>query len=128
MKEVKVGGRVLALAFTLEAMDEMESAFGKAIDLEDVKETIVDGTSDRKNLVKCLYVMAKEGAALNGETLDIDEKWISRYMRPGDIPRMRIAIMETVADGMRMETAEGDEGEEVDLVLEELKKNQVADE
>ena len=124
MTTVKLGGRELALAFTMETLDAMELLMGRPIDLQDIKETVVDGTQDRRQLVKILLALAREGAALKEEDTDIDQTWISRHMRPGDIPRMRIAVMDAVTEGMRMETAEGDNDEEIDAVLEEIKKNQ----
>lgn len=124
MKRFKAGGRELALVFTLAVMDRLEQELGKPIDLNDIKETIIEETQDRHKLVRLLLIMAEEGAAAEGQTLDVDAAQLSRLMRPGDLVKARLAVLEAATEGMSMETAEGDEGEEVDLVLEEIKKKQ----
>ena len=124
MKRFKVGGRELALVFTLAAMDKMEEAFGQQINLEDIQKTVVDATNDRKKLVQVIFIMAEEGAALNGEPFDLDAAWFSRHMRPGDMVRARLAVLDAVTDGMSMEAADDSDSGEIDLVLEELKKKQ----
>lgn len=128
MIRIKVGGRELALAFTLGAMDEIERRTETKIDLRDVKQTIIDATGDRHKLVSILTAMAAEGAALENREPDVDEAWLTHHMRPGLLPKMQVAMFEAVAEGMSMETADEDGDEEIDLVLEELKKKQGTDE
>ena len=120
----KAGGRELALAFTLGAMDEIERRTGDKIDLQNVKDTVVESVKDRKKLVTVLAVLAAEGEAIEGRLYDGGEAWLNRHMRPGLLPKAQIAVLEAVTEGMSMESAEGDENEEIDLVLEELKKKQ----
>lgn len=120
----KAGGRELALAFTLGAMDEIEHRTGVKIDLQNVKDTVVESVKDRKKLVTVLAVLAAEGEAIEGRLYDGGEAWLNRHMRPGLLPKAQIAVLEAVTEGMSMESAEGDENEEIDLVLEELKKKQ----
>ena len=120
----KAGGRELALAFTLGAMDEIERRTGDKIDLQNVKDTVVESVKDRKKLVTVLAVLAAEGEAIEGRVYDGGEAWLNRHMRPGLLPKAQIAVLEAVTEGMSMESAEGDENEEIDLVLEELKKKQ----
>lgn len=120
----KAGGRELALAFTLGAMDEIERRTGDKIDLQNVKDTVVESVKDRKKLVTVLAVLAAEGEASEGRLYDGGEAWLNRHMRPGLLPKAQIAVLEAVTEGMSMESAEGDENEEIDLVLEELKKKQ----
>ena len=120
----KAGGRELALAFTLSAMDEIERKTGEKIDLQNVKETVVEGLRDRRKLIMMLEIMAREGEAIEGRTFDGGEAWLTQHVRPGMLPKAQIAILEAVTEGMSMESTEGEENEEVDLVLEELKKKQ----
>lgn len=124
MTKIKVGGRELALAFTIGAMDAMERTSGKPVDLENVKESIVEMLKDRRSLISLLVILAREGEELEGRTLDVDEEWFKKHMRPGALPKVQVAVLDAVADGMRMEAAEGEEDEEVDVVLEEIKKKQ----
>lgn len=127
MEQFKVGGRELALVFTLAVMDDLEKAMGHPINLEDIKETVLEATKDRHKLITMLAIMAREGAALDNQTSDIDEAWLARRMKPSDILRARLAVIEAVTEGMSMETAEGDSDEERDLVLEEIKKKRATD-
>lgn len=122
MQKLKIGGRELALAFTISAMDEMEKVTGAPVDLDNIKETVVESCKDRRKLMALVAILAHEGAILEGESSDIDAAWLAQHMRPGHLPKVQIAVLGAVADGMRMESAEGDEDEEVDVVLEELKK------
>ena len=124
MIKFSVGGRELALAFTLGAMDEIERRTGEKIDLQNVKDTVVESVKDRKKLVTVLAVLAAEGEAIEGRQYDGGEAWLSRNVRPGMLPKAQIAILEAVTEGMSMESGEGEGNEEVDLVLEELKKKQ----
>lgn len=121
MTTFKMGGRELALAFTIGAMDALEEKLGEPVELENIKETVVAQLKDRRKLVKILAILSAEGAALtDGEPAS--EAWIKQHLRPGMLPRAQMAVLEAVADGLRMELGEGDEGEEVDAVLEEIKK------
>lgn len=123
MANIKVGGRELALAFTICAMDKMEQILDKPINLEDVKDTITQVSKDRKLLVQVLAILANEGEAEAGREPDVTPAWLSAHMRPGLLPAAQIAVFHAVTEGMRMETADEGQEEEVDLVLEELKKN-----
>lgn len=121
MVTFKAGGRELALAFTLAAMDRMEDRLGCPVDLRDIKAIVAEATQDRRKCVTLLQTLAEEGEACGGPEAP-DEMWLKRHLRAGDLPRMQIAIFEAVSEGMTMETGEGDESEEVDVVLESLKK------
>lgn len=121
MTRFKMGGRELALAFTIGAMDRLEEKLGEQVELESIKETIVAQLKDRHKLVTILAILSAEGAALDGGEA-VDETWLKQHVRPGMLPRAQMAALEAVADGLRMESGEGDEDEEVDAVLEELKK------
>lgn len=121
MMRFKVGGRELALAFTLGAMDKIEQRLGVSVELGNVKETVVEQTQDRKKLVALLAILIDEGEAAEGRE-GVGETWIAAHLKPGQLPKAQIAILGAVAEGMSMESADGDGNEEIDLVLEELKK------
>lgn len=122
MQKIKIGGRDLALAFTISAMDAMELVTGTPVDLENIKETVVESCKDRRKLLDLVAILAHEGAALDETAAEADAAWLAKHLRPGHLPRVQIAVLNAVADGMRMESAEGEDDEEVDVVLEELKK------
>lgn len=122
MIKFSVGGRELALAFTLGAMDKIEARLGQPVDINNVKESVVEQTTDRKKLVEMLTILAEEGEAIIGRDDGVDKSWIMSHLRPGMLPRAQIAILGAVAEGMSMESADGDEDKEIDVVLEEIKK------
>lgn len=122
MTRFKMGGRELALAFTIGAMDRLEEKLGEPVELESIKETVVAQLKDRRKLVTILAILSAEGAALDGGEA-VDEAWIKQHVRPGMLPRAQMAVLEAMADGLRMETDEStDESEKKDLIWEELKK------
>lgn len=122
MQKLKMGGRELALLFTIRAMDKLEKITGEQVDLENIKETVVEKCKNRRTLLSMIAIMAEEGAAALGEKSDCDAEWLAAHMRPGMLPKAQIAVLNAVADGMKMESAEGEEDEEIDAVLEEIKK------
>lgn len=126
MTNFKIGGRDLHLTFTCAAMDAMEKRFGESVELNNIEQAVIQQTKDRKCLIAMLAIMANAGAEERGEPQDITEEWLAKHTRPGNLPSAQIAVIEAVADGMRMENGEGDEDAERDLVLEELKKKDKA--
>lgn len=119
---IKAGGRELALLFNVEAMDEIETLLGAAIDLTNLQEQIIDRIRDRHALVKVVYALAREGELAAGREADFDETWLKRNLKPGQQLRLYASAIEAITEGLRMETSEGSEDEEVDVVLAELKK------
>ena len=123
MQKLHIGGRDLALAFTISAMDAMELVTGMPVDLENIKETVVESCKDRRKLLDLVAILAHEGAALDETAAEADAAWLARHMRPGNLPRVQIAVLNAVADGMRMESAADEESDgPKDEILEELKK------
>lgn len=123
MVHVSIGGRRFALAFTLDALDGFEKAFGAAVD----KKTLAEKMGDRHALVALLRILAEQGEALEGRELDIDETWIARRIPVGRLPKMQEAVLAAITEGLRMETENAGEDEEIDVVLEQLKKKEPAD-
>ena len=120
MIHITIGGRKFALAFTLAALDGFEEVFGKALD----KDTLAAKMGDRHALVSLIRILGEQGEALEGRELDVDEHWIAQRLRVADLPRVQNALLAAITEGMRMETDTADEDEEVDVVLEELKKKE----
>lgn len=124
-KRIKVGGRELALVFTVAAMDEIEELLGAQVNLSNLQESIVARLSDRHDLVKIVYAMARQGEYAMDCKPDFDLDWLKRHMRPGQQMQLHAAVVEAMAEGLTMETG-GDDGDEVDVVLEEIKKKRRA--
>ena len=123
---VKIAGRVFHLAFPLRAMLEMQNR------IEGFNFNEIDKMVARPDmLLPMLVILAENGALLNGEKLDVDQDWFSLHT-PANVRKLiglQLAVVETITDGMSMETEEDEDRErEVDLVLQEIqKKRQTTD-
>ena len=123
--KIKVGGRELALLFTVEAMDELEEILGVGIDLTNIHDTVIRGLGDRHTLVHVLYVLARQGEFAQGREPDFDETWIKRNLKPSRQVAVHVAVINAITEGLTMETVTDSEDEEVDVVLQEIKKKPV---
>lgn len=76
-----------------------------------------------KGFIDCMYILAQEGAALEGKQLTEDRSWFARHCPVnGDFRAYATAAMiNAIVAGMEMES-DKDTQEEVDVVLEDLKK------
>ena len=117
---LKIGKRTFALAFTANALAELEETVAD-FDIANIAET----TKSMKTLLDVVTSLARAGEDLEGRTLDVDRKWFGAHISPAplSIAKVQIAVLNAYAEGMKMEAESGDEDGEVDVVLEELKKN-----
>lgn len=123
---VKVSGRTFNLAFPLRAMLEMQNRI-EGFNFNEIDKMV----SKPEMLLPMLVILAENGAMLNGEKLDVDQDWFALHT-PANVRKLislQLAVIETITDGMSMETEEDDDRErEVDLVLQEIqKKSQTTD-
>ena len=121
MRKVKLAGREFPLAFTLRAVIALQNDPESGFDSGDIRKAItkMDG------MVNVLYEMAKDGAELSGNPLDVDRQWFELHipMNQRKIISIQLAILNTVAEWMTMEAEEDEEeGREIDLVLQEIQK------
>ena len=120
---VKIAGRVFQLAFPLSAMLEMRNSID-GFEYGEIENLV----RDPDVLLKTLYILARNGALLAGEKLDVDQDWFGLHI-PVNIRKMiaiQLTVLETIADWMNMETEEDENRErEVDLVLQEIQKKSV---
>lgn len=116
---VRIGKKEFPLVFTLGTMELLEEQI-KDFDLSRFQEIM--GTT--KGLLDILYCLAQEGAIYNGTELKEDRKWFGAHcpVAKEKMIELHTVIAETLVDGMTMETDEDDPDQEVDVVLEELKK------
>ena len=123
LTHVKIGGRTFALAFTLNVMADLEDALPE-FDIAKLTEYV----KTPKGLLTILTIMAKQGEALENRVLDVDSSWFGAHIRPGpaNLMGLQSAIMEAMIEGMKMETEDGEE-EQVDVVLEDIKKKEKKD-
>ena len=126
IKKIKIGGKVFPLAFPLKAMIEMQNAV-EGFDLNDVSKS----TKDFSTMMRMLWILADNGARLEGGKLEEDLEWFTLHtpVSTRKLLAIQIAVIDTVAEWMMMETEEEDEWDrEVDVVLQEIqKKRQTTD-
>ena len=126
IKKIKIGGKVFPLAFPLRAMIEMQNTV-EGFDLNDVSKT----TKDFSTLMRMLWILADNGARLEGRKLEEDLDWftLNTPVNTRKLLAIQLAVINTVAEWMSMETEDEDEWDrEVDVVLQEIqKKRQTTD-
>jgi hypothetical protein len=115
MVTIKIAGREIGLAFTLDAMDALERLQDKGEPLD--MTMLAEAVKDRHQLLDVCAVLANAGGSC-----DVDAAWLSARVRPGQLPKLTVAVLNAISEGMRMELDDGDEDEEVDVVLEDLRK------
>lgn len=123
MRTVKIAKRTFPLAFTLGAMEELQNKI-ENFNLAKLQEYV----KSPSGLMDILLALMRQGAILEGKTLDVDRTWLASHLSPAPIrvAPIQVAILNALSDGLTME-AEEDEGE-VDVVLEEIKKKETTDE
>lgn len=123
MRTVKIAKRTFPLAFTLGAMEELQNKI-ENFNLAKLQEYV----KSPGGLMDILLALMRQGAILEGKTLDVDRTWLASHLSPAPIRMapIQVAILNALSDGLTME-AEQDEGE-VDVVLEEIKKKETTDE
>jgi len=114
---IKIGGKTLAMAFTLDAMAALQE---RIPDFDLNKVTTYHKTP--RGLGDLIYCMAQQGEYLEGRKLDVNREWIGAHITPSParIARLQVAVLDAVSNGIALES-EDEEGE-VDVVLESMKK------
>lgn len=123
MAKITLGGREYTLSYTLNALDEMEKQFNGNVQMDD--KGLTDIIENRRKFVGTFVILANEGEIEKGRPGDITYEEITHKVRPGKIVELQKAVMSAIIEGSRMEADEdGDGEEEVDVVLDELKKKE----
>lgn len=123
MRTVKIAKRTFPLAFTLGAMEELQNKI-ENFNLAKLQEYV----KSPSGLMDILLALMRQGAILEGKTLDVDRTWLASRLSPAPIRMapIQVAILNALSDGLTMEAEE--DGGEVDVVLEEIKKKGTTDE
>ena len=117
---VKIRKRTFAMAFTLDALAELQELIPD-FNLADVYKY----PRTPRGLADMLFVLCKYGEQLEGRALDVDRAWFgSLSPAPARCAAWQVAVFETLNAAMEMESEEDEKNDEVDLVLEELKKKE----
>lgn len=121
---VKIRKRAFALAFTLDAMAELQDLIPD-FNLSEVYKY----PKTPSGLADMLFVLAKHGEALAGRKLDVDRAWFGTLSpAPARCAAYQVAVFEALNAAFDMENdQDGGEEDEVDLVLEDLKKKENPD-
>ena len=122
-RTVKIAKRTFPLAFTLGAMEELQNKI-ENFNLAKLQEYV----KSPSGLMDILLALMRQGAILEGKTLDVDRTWLASHLSPAPIRMapIQVAILNALSDGLTMEAEE--DGGEVDVVLEEIKKKETTDE
>lgn len=120
---LKIAGRTFPLAFTMDAMCELQKTIPD-FNLADLAEYV----KNPEGMLALITALAREGAYLEGHELDVDRRWFGAHLKPSpaQITKMQVAVFNALTEGMSMET-EDESAEEVDVVLEEIKKKDGTD-
>lgn len=121
---LKIGKRTFALAFNLNAMEEMQNTI-KDFDMSKLSD-YVRTPGGMKDMIT---ILARQGEYLEGRTLDVDREWIGAHIPPSQakITEIHVALLNCLSDGLAMETEDEENEGEVDVVLEEIKKKEERD-
>lgn len=117
---VRISGRTFALAFTLDALAKLEDT----IDSFDFSE-ISSYTRSPRWLPDIVFILAQQGELVEGRALDVDRAWFGCHMSPSPAAAAKIqaAVLNAFTAGLTMETETDEDDGEVDVALEEIKKN-----
>lgn len=121
-KKVTIGGVQVHLAFDLLAWFEVEDEFES---LDAMRKKLTSNARPVQTLVKLLTIEANAGERMTGGSTKYTNEWMSKNLKPGQVPEMTEAAYEAMAEAMKREERGHDEN--VDVVAEELEKKRAAD-
>ena len=115
MAEIKLGGKTYKLVF---GMDEWEQIEDEICGLDELGDKLA-GKGRLRAIARLLRI-------LSGRPPEDDET-VWKELKPGMIRSATKAIWAAIEAGMQMETSEDNPDAEVDVTLEEIKKNGTPD-
>ena len=118
--QLQIGGLEFPLKFTLRTLIRMQE------DLPDFNDDFNKYITTAKGLMNTIYYLAMSGAALEDKELDVSLDWMAERIPANrkKLQEIQKTVVDVLVEGNRMETEEEeDQGREVDVVLEEIKKN-----
>ena len=117
---IDIGGRTIPLTFSMSEFAEMEEQIGT---LSLIDELLLKGKQRIRNVVAALRILGNAGLKAAGGTPDLTDEWLFAHTSPRRLAEYQTAIFGAINEGMAMETKEG---EERDLVLEEIERKKEA--
>lgn len=117
---IKVGGHEFPLAFTLGALEKMEEIF-PGVDITKVDSSL----ATTRGMLDMLHILVECGAETEGQKLEFSRAWFASHIPASSaaITRIYTELVDTMVDWMNMENDLNSADEEVDVTLEEIKKN-----
>lgn len=131
MTKIKIGKREIELVFNLDSWIEMGdnglsmANMDELIGAEAVKQH--EGDVIRR-IITLARVLGNQGEELAGRERDLTDEGLRKMLKPAQILPLKLAVIGEINRGMSMETNEKKEGEERDLVLEEINQKKTASE
>ena len=138
MAEIILKGRTVPLLYTVYEMKQIQEEIapinramaiilGKNPDDEE-DLSLYMGAKHLEAAAKLIKILGNAGLEEAGENPDLTEKKILRALKPVDMIEAITFCMDAMAEGMASEIPAKKETGPVDVVLEEIKKNETADE
>lgn len=121
MEKTKAGGRELSFYWDLQAWFDIEEKIGSVDAL--ARRINSEDEQPAKASAALIEVSANAGYRRTGSGERIDQKWILEKLGCKAFKRCNALARKAFVEGMRREDAEEDE-EPVDIVAQEIKKNE----
>ena len=113
MAQITIGGHAYPLTFDMDAFERIEEELGAV----DTLGEAMTGKARVRTVRRLLEILS--GGQLPQEI-------ISLKMRPNQMAEAIKAVWAAIGEGMSMETKDGDEDAETDVVLDEIEKKESA--
>ena len=78
-------------------------------------------------VIKAIRILGNAGIEEAGQAPDLTDKWVGRALKPQMMMEAMQACIGAINEGMESEIPEKEDGEPVDVTLEEMKKKETKD-
>lgn len=116
MYSVTIGGREIALRYTVRELADMEEQIGT---MDAFNELIMKGRRRLRNMAAAIRIMGNSALTHDGKKGDLTDDWLLDNMDASQIKTYQIAILGAFSEAFRMEV---EENTVRDPVLEEIER------
>lgn len=116
MYSVTIGGREIALRYTVRELADMEEQIGT---MDAFNELIMKGRRRLRNMATAIRIMGNSALTHDGKKGDLTDDWLLDHMDASQIKTYQIAILGAFSEAFRMES---EENAVRDPVLEEIER------
>ena len=137
MAEIILKGRTVPLLYTvfeMKAIQEEIAPINRAMPIvlgrnpdDEEDQSLYMGAEHLDAAAKLIKILGNAGLEEAGETPDLTEKKILRALKPVDMIEVISCCMDAMAEGMASEIPAKKQEGPVDVVLEEIKKNETTE-